>query len=76
MQMTQPCNPCAFYITSMHAGVGLSDLGSEAMSYVKIFAGIVAANYPERLYRSAPAESLLSHDLHFERCQHTGDSCW
>ncbi|EIE19775.1 hypothetical protein COCSUDRAFT_44590 [Coccomyxa subellipsoidea C-169] len=33
-------------------GVGLSDLGSEAMSYVKIFAGIVAANYPERLYRN------------------------
>ncbi|BDA46825.1 probable SEC14-like protein 2 at C-terminar half [Coccomyxa sp. Obi] len=33
-------------------GVGLTDLGSEAMDYVKVFAGIVAAHYPERLYRN------------------------
>ena len=33
------------------AGVGLTDLGSEAMEIIKGFAGIVAAHYPERLYR-------------------------
>lgn len=36
----------------VRAGVGLTDMGSEAMDYVKVFASIVAANYPERLYRS------------------------
>lgn len=34
------------------AGVGLTDLGSEAMDIIKGLAGIVAAHYPERLYRS------------------------
>ena len=33
------------------AGVGLTDLGSEAMEIIKNLAGIVAAHYPERLYR-------------------------
>ena len=33
------------------AGVGLTDLGSEAMEIIKGLAGIVAAHYPERLYR-------------------------
>jgi hypothetical protein len=35
-------------------------MGSEAMDYVKLFAGIVAANYPERLYRSPPADFIKS----------------
>ena len=37
------------------AGVGLTDLGSEAMDIIKGLAGIVAAHYPERLYRRAPS---------------------
>lgn len=36
------------------AGVGLTDLGSEAMDIIKGLAGIVAAHYPERLYRCSP----------------------
>ena len=35
------------------SGIGLTDLGSDAMDYVKTFAGIVGAHYPERLYKCA-----------------------
>lgn len=53
------------------AGVGLTDLGSEAMEISKSFAGIVAAHYPERLYRLEllPAVHLqLLEILHATEC--------
>ena len=54
------------------AGVGLTDLGSEAMEISKSFAGIVAAHYPERLYRLGelfPATHLqLVGILHAPQC--------
>ena len=37
------------------SGIGLTDLGSDAMDYIKTFAGIVGAHYPERLFRHAPS---------------------
>ena len=53
------------------AGVGLTDLGSEAMEISKSFAGIVAAHYPERLYR---LELLPAAHLQLFKILHTTET--
>ena len=61
------------------AGVGLTDLGSEAMEISKSFAGIVAAHYPERLYRFfhlISASAFIPSRQSMLRCSISSSTLW